>query len=171
MGRFQSGWSIPAGLRFAWTPLPPPMRFGWFLKSCPLFHYAMSCIREGAYYLLSKWHSNNLCPTPNPMFDGRILPRHCLISLTHMGSRREVCQDEVPYLECFIILSASIGLLRAETTPKMGLSCFGYGPTRFGPPTTFIPFYYFKAFKQDNLILFHSFIFPYLNVFYFFPFL
>ena len=104
------------------------------------------------------------------MFDGRILPRHCLISLTHMGSHREACQDEVPYLECFIILSASIGLLRAETTPKMGLSCFGYGPTRFGPPTTFIPFYYFKAFKQDNLILFHSFIFPYLNVFYFFPF-
>ena len=146
----------------------PPMRFGWFLKSYRLFHYAMSCIKEGAYNLSSKWHSSNLCPTPNPMFNGQILPRHCVISSTHMDSCREVCQDEVLYLECFIILLASTSLSRVKTTPKMGLSCSGYRPTLFGLLTTFIPFHYFKAFKQDNLILFHSFIFPYLNAFYFF---
>ena len=101
-----------------WWWAPPPMRLGWFLKSCPLFHHVMSRIREGTYFLPLRWRSSNLCSMLNPMFGWWIPPRHYLMFLAHMGFCWKVLPGGVPYLGCFVIPPASMDLSRVEIVLK-----------------------------------------------------
>ena len=58
-----------------WRWIPSPIRFGWFLKYCPLLNHVMSRIREGTHFLPSRWHSSNLSLMSNLVFGGQIPPK------------------------------------------------------------------------------------------------
>ena len=113
-----------------WHWVPPPMRFGWFLRSCLLFYCVMSCNREGPplptieVTLVTYVQCQILC-LADGFSQGTAL--HPWLTWTIVGKFR---QGGLPHLGCFVIHSASMGLSWAK-----GLNCSRNGPTLFGPPT------------------------------------